>query len=315
LALSFTRFKDRIWGGFDASLRALAGMPGWVQTLAYGPLQGLFLVAYLLPGTPLAKTSRDFAALLGRRDAFAMYRQFARQFAFGLQRMEMLRSGQAQALGAMLDIPRADLIDRALSEGKGAVIAMPHCHASIAMVRGLAARYPVLMLVRESREGARAEAQRSYYDHLGCDCVDVRRTSDAAVARVVLKALRQGKLVVGVVDRIQAAPLAEEPYDKMRDMVRVDAFGQPVGWIGWPVRFAARLGSPILPAMVAQTPTRIVLHLSPPRRPEDLQTATQAIADDLATLIRAHPAEWVFLYDKHWRQVLDRARADPPQLT
>lgn len=236
-----------------------------------------------------------------------MHRLFSRQFALGLRRMEMLRSGQTAALDAMLEIPEAQVLDNALGQGKGAVLALPHCHASIAVVRALAARYPVLMLVRESKKGSRAAAQQTYYDHLGCDCIDVRRTGDAAVARAVLGALRGGKLVVGVVDRLQKAPPEDIPYNKERDMVRVTAFGQPVGWTGWPVRFAARIGSPILPGMVTQTRDSMVLHLSAPRTPGPLVPATQEIAQNLEELVRAFPEEWVFLYDKHWRRVLSSA--------
>lgn len=312
MSLSFTRFKDRIWGGFDASLRLLAASPSWVQAGAYGALQGLFMLAYLLPGSPLARTSRDFAALLDRTDPFTMHRLFSRQFALGLRRMEMLRSGQTAALDAMLEIPDAQGLEDALRAGKGAVLALPHCHASIAVVRALAARYPVLMLVRESKKGSRAAAQRTYYDHLGCTCIDVRRTGDGAVARAVFSALRSGKLVVGVVDRIQTAPPEDAPYDKARDMVRVEAFGQPVGWTGWPVRFASRIGSPVLPGMVTQTRDSMVLHLSAPQPPETLALATQGIVRDLEGFVRASPEEWVFLYDKHWRRVLAAAAARIP---
>jgi len=308
---SFTKFKDRIWGGFDASLRALARSPGWVRTIAYGGLQGVFLLAYLLPGSPLAPTARDFAKLLGRKDPFTLHRRFSQQFACGLRRMEMLRNGEGDRLESLLQIPDADVIDQALAGGRGAVLVMPHCHASIAMVRGLGARYPVLMLVRESSKGARAEKQRSYYDHLGCPCVDVRRTPDGTVAREVLKALRGGKLVVGVVDRIQNAPPAQIGYDKERDSVRVTAFGQPVGWPGWPARFADRAGSPILPAMVTQSKDAMVLRLGTPLSSGPLEPTTRKIATALEALIRSAPEEWVFLYDKHWRRVL-RAAAQLP---
>jgi KDO2-lipid IV(A) lauroyltransferase len=164
------------------------------------------------------------------------------------------------------------------------------------------------MLVRESKKDSRAAAQRTYYDHLGCPCIDVRRTGDAAVARAVLKALRQGGVVVGVVDRIQAAPPADAPFDKARDMVRVTSFGEPVGMVGWPLRFASRPGSPVLPAMVRQTETSIILELDQPvARTDDLQSGTQEIASALEALVRRFPRDWLFVYDKHWRNVLQRA--------
>lgn len=308
LTLSFTRFKDRIWTTFDGGLRRLPGAPAGVQRAAYGTLGGVFRLAYFLPGAPLAKTSQALARLLGRSDPAAMHRDFTRGFALGLQRMEMLRNGQTDALDAMLDIPDAARLEQILSPGKGAVLVMPHCHASIAMVRGLAARYPTLMLVRESKKDSRAAAQRTYYVHLGCECIDVRRTSDAAVARAVLKALRRGMLVVGVVDRIQKAPPVDAPHDKDRDMVRVTAFGEPVGMVGWPIRFASKSGSPVLPGMVRQTETKMVLELGQPLASHgELQSGTQKIATALEKFVRAFPRDWLFVYDKYWVEVLRNA--------
>jgi KDO2-lipid IV(A) lauroyltransferase len=308
VSLSFTRFKDRIWSTFDAGLRRLPGTPVPLQNIAYGILGGLFRLAYRIPGGPLAETSRAFARVLGRDDPARMHREFTTGFLLGLRRMEMLRLGQTTALDAMLEIPDRARLEMTLAEGKGAVLIMPHCHASIAMVRGLAARYPTLMLVRESKKDSRAKAQRSYYAHLGCPCIDVRRTPDAAVARAVLKALRQGSVVVGVVDRIQAPPPADAPLDKARDMVRVTAFGEPVGMVGWPLRFAARPGSPILPAMVRQTDSAIILDLGPAMVPgADLQASTQSLATALEEFIRMSPRDWLFVYDKQWRRILRRA--------
>ncbi|MFY0691007.1 MAG: hypothetical protein JXR14_03700 [Paracoccaceae bacterium] len=310
---SFTKFKDRIWFAFDAGLRRLPGAPKPVQALAYGFLRAIFVAVYYLPGAPLARSSAAFAKLLGRNDPAAMHRDFVEGFILGLQRMEMLRNGQTDRLEALFEMPEPDTLDALMAQGKGAVLAMPHCHASVAMVRGLARRYEVLMLVRETAKPSRAAAQRSYYDHLGCDCLDVRRTGDAAVARAVLGALRGGKLVVGVVDRIQDAPPETAPYDKRRDMVRAEAFGQPVGIAGWPARFAGKLGAPVLPGMVAQTKDAMILHLGTPLETGDLEATTRALTRALEELVRAHPRDWLFVYDKFWTRALQRAAGAPSQ--
>ncbi|NNK78472.1 MAG: hypothetical protein HKP40_07145 [Litoreibacter sp.] len=308
---SFTKFKDRIWFAFDGGLRRLPDAPKPVQQLAYGVLRAIFVGAYYLPRAPLARGSAAFAKLLGRKDPAAMHRAFVGGFILGLQRMEMLRNGQTDTLEALLEIPEPDKLDALMAQGNGAVLAMPHCHASVAMVRGLAQRYPVLMLVRETAKPSRAAAQRSYYDHLGCECLDVRRTGDASVARAVLGALRQGKLVVGVVDRIQDAPPESAPYDKARDMVRAEAFGQPVGIAGWPARFAGKLGAPVLPGMVAQTEDAMILHLGSPLETRDLEATTQAMTRALEALVRAHPRDWLFVYDKYWTRVLQQGASAP----
>lgn len=309
MALSFTRFKDRIWFLFDGGLRRMRNAPDWVERAGYGGFGLMLRIAYHLPGAPMKPTNTAFARILGNPNPTAMYHAWVNRMQLGLERMEMLRNGETEALDAMLEIPESAKLDAALAEGRGAVLVMPHCQASIAMVRGLAARYPTLMLVRESKKDARAETQHSYYVHLGCDCIDVRRTPEASVARAVLKALKSGMLVVGVVDRIQRPPPDGVSYDKTRDRVRVEVFGQPVSMAGWPARFAGKLESPILPAMAVQTETTISLELAAPLTPRSIETTTQEIASGLETFLRSSPQDWLFLYDKQWTRVLKAAAA------
>ncbi|MEM1077888.1 MAG: hypothetical protein AAGI09_05110 [Pseudomonadota bacterium] len=312
MALSFTRFKDRIWFLFDGGLRRMRNAPDWVERAGYGAFGLLLRMAYHLPGAPLKQTNTALAKVLGNPNPTAMHQAWVSQMKLGLVRMEMLRNGETEALDAMLEVPETAKLEAALAQGRGAVLVMPHCQASIAMVRGLAARYPTLMLVRESKKDARAAAQHSYYVHLGCECIDVRRTPEASVARAVLKALKSGMLVIGVVDRIQRAPPAEASYDKSRDRVRVTVFGQPAGMAGWPARFAGKLKSPILPAMAVQTENKISLELADPLMPESIEATTQEVASALETLIRAAPQDWLFLYDKQWTRVLRAAAATNP---
>ncbi|WP_424972396.1 hypothetical protein [Dinoroseobacter sp. S76] len=312
MALSFTRFKDRIWFLFDGILRRIRTAPDWVERATYGAFGGLLSVAYHLPGAPLKPTNVALAKILGRTKPSDLHRDWIAQMKLGLARMEMLRNGETDALDAMLEIPDVATLEAALAEGHGAVLVMPHCQASISMVRGLAARYPTLMLVRESKQDARAATQHSYYVHLGCECIDVRRTPEAKVARAVLKALKSGMLVVGVVDRIKATPPKDTTYDKTRDMVRVTSFGQPIGMVGWPARFAGKLKSPILPAMVVQTDTAITLELGAPLTPGSLEETTQGVASALESFVRKAPQDWLFIYDKQWARVLRAAAAQLP---
>lgn len=309
MALSFTRFKDRIWFLFDGILRRIPTAPGWVERATYGGFGWMLTAAYHLPGTPLKPTNIALAKILGRPKPSELHRDWIAKMKLGLARMEMLRNGETEALDEMLEIPDVATLNAALAEGRGAVLVMPHCQASIAMVRGLAARYPTLMLVRESKQDARAATQHSYYVHLGCECIDVRRTPEAKVARAVLKALKSGMLVVGVVDRIKATPPEGTTYDKTRDMVQVTSFGQPIGMVGWPARFAGKLKSPILPAMVVQSDTAITLALGTPLSPDSLEGTTQGIASALETFLRKTPQDWLFVYDKQWVRVLRAAAA------
>lgn len=219
---------------------------------------------------------------------------------------ERIRHGFGADLNEMLDVPDNDRLDDMLRE-KGLFLALPHLHASFAMIFCLAQNYPVLAVVSLTRNPDRAKAQRALYEQANCEVLDVRSEEPGIVARKILKALKSGTIVAGTVDRIQKAP--EQAVDKARDVVRVTAFGAPVGYGGWPTRFATKARAPIVAASVEQTRQYLRLHLSEAVIPtEDTQGTTQAWVSELERLVRAHPAEWAFSLDKHWSRVL---RMDP----
>lgn len=303
---SFTRFKDRVWFLFDGVLKGVMRAPAPLRHAGFGVIRAAFWLVYILPRSPARSVSRDAAHVLGLASGRAYFRCYLDNFITGLERMEWLRMGRAGDLDAMLKIPAPDALDAAMAAGKGAVMVMPHCHATVIMVRALARRYPVLMLIRPAENPTRREVQRAYYDGLACDLQDVRSTDDATVARAVIKALRAGKLVIGVTDRIRLAPPEDSPWQKEKDNLRVTAFGQPVGVAGWPVRFAQKCGAPVLPALVTLRPDEMVLHIYEPVRDDDMLRGAQNWMSALETGLRAHPCDWLFVFDKHWARILSR---------
>lgn len=306
MAASFTKFKDRIWFAVDGGTKRLATAPAWVQSIGYGTVRGILMLAYILPASPLRKTAKAFATVVDQSPPRRLYGQFVTNFILALKRMEMLRLGRTDEIDTLLRIPEVERLDGVLSAGKGAVLVMPHCHASVVMVRALASRYPSLMLVRGPAKETRAKTQRPYYTHIGCELFDVRQAKDTQVARAVFGALRAGKLVVGVVDRIGDPPAEEDGVRKADDSVRATAFGQPAGFVGWPARFSARCNSTILPAMVEQTGGDLVLYFGASVTPGDTQETTQTWVTELENLCRRFPFDWGFVYDKHWSRVMRR---------
>ena len=310
MKLSFTTAKDRVWFAVDRGTKYLATAPGPVQSAGYGLIRGILALAYVLPGSPLGRTAGAFSETIGKSSGKHLYHGFADRFILALKGMELLRLGQTDVIDDRLEIPYQARLDAILDGQTGAIMVMPHCHASILTVRALAARYPVLMLIREPAKESRAITQRPYYTHIGCDLFEVRRNSDALVARAVFKALRQGKIVVGIVDRIREAPPQDDPHRKSDDTVRALAFGQPGGFVGWPARFANRCEAPILPAMVEQTPDQMVLHLGEPITEGDVLARTQSWATAVTRFCAAFPCDWGFVYDKHWSRLLVNSAQD-----
>ena len=176
------------------------------------------------------------------------------------------------------------------------------------MPRGLSRQYDILALVRPTTNEKRAASEREIFANLGGEVLDVRKESPATVARTVLKALKGGRLILAAADRLADAPPEETPIDAGRDLVRVEAFGQPVGITGWPARFSAKASAQILPATVVQGDAEISLMLGPVVTPtDDLVDTSQAWVHELEGLIRRHPEEWSFALDKHWSRVLKAA--------
>ena len=304
--MGFSTTKDRIFAGYETMSSWLARRPKWVRNAVYGAFGAVFYIAYALPGNSVRPTMTALAARVGEKP-WPLFRRYVRRFLSGTALAERIRHGYGGDLNEMLEIPDNDRLDDMLKD-TGVFLALPHMHASFAMVFCLSQNYPVLAVVSLTRNPKRAEAQRALYEQANCEILDVRSEEPAVVARRILKALKTGTIVAGTVDRIQKAP--EEAVDKARDIVRVTAFDAPVGYGGWPTRFATKARAPIVAASVQQTRQHLRLHLSPTVIPTpDTQETTQAWVTELEQLVRAHPEEWAFSLDKHWSRVL---RADPP---
>lgn len=304
MAFSFTKFKDSISGFADGGAQWLGAAPKPVQNTIYGLLRGVLWLLYILPGSYMRKTATAYSSAVDQGPPRKVYRGFVDGFLLFVHRMELLSQGHTDLIDQLLKIPEKTRLDAIIKEHGGVILTMPHCHGSLLMVRGLSALYPVLMLIREPKKEARAASQRRYFAHMGCEVFDVRRNNEVTVARAVLKALRQGKIVIGTVDRIQAAPPVDEPISKTQDSVRAMAFGQPVGIAGWPARFAAKCKAPILPVMVEQTVEAVTLHIGEPITATDVIATTQKWVDALEQFFRRFPGNWIFVYDKHWSRLL-----------
>ncbi len=187
------------------------------------------------------------------------------------------------------------------------MVVMPHTNGSLSMVRGLARDFDVLMLVRSTRDSARSTSQHTYYAPLGCEILDVRRAGDAVVARAVLRALRNGRIVIVTGDLIKKAPPPDAPVDKASDLIRAEAFGQPLGAPGWPARLALRAGAPLMPVMIEQTADRVRLHLGPVVKGEDVVDATREWVRGMVEFLAAYPSDWAFVFDRRWSRLLAAA--------
>lgn len=305
--MGFTRTKDRAFNTYNVFAGWLARRPRPVRFGVYSLVGGVMWAAYLLPGVHVRPTMAALARQVGATSPRELYSEYVRRFISGLDLAERVRHGFAAEVDGLLTIEDAERFEGLLEKG-GMFLALPHLHASVAMTRALARTHQVLLIARLTPDRKRADAQWRLFEQLGCDVVDARNEPPGVVARKTLRALKQGKIVIGTVDRIRRPPSRE--VDTARGQVRAVAFGQTVGVESWPSRFAMEAKVPIVPATIRQTGTGITLIPGDAVWPKDgLVETTQTWFDEIVALILSNPEEWNFSLDKHWSKVLIAARA------
>jgi lauroyl/myristoyl acyltransferase len=306
--MSFSKTKDRFFSFYETIASWLARRPRPIRRAVYSVFGTVLWGIYLLPGNKVRPTLVALVKHIGSSSPAKIYMEFVRNLFLGIDRLERVRHGFGAEIDEMLVIPESNRIEQLLDQ-KGFILVLPHVHGSFAMARGLSQVYPVMSLVRLTKNKKRADAQWNLYQQIGCDVLDVRNENPTSVARKMLRKLKTGTIVVGVVDGIDNPPTG--PTDETGDLVSALAFGERIGVTSWPARFAIKAGVPIVPATVELTDTEIRLILGKTIVPTaNMGTTTQDWMNELELLFRTYPKEWAFWLDKHWSRVL---RKNPPE--
>jgi lauroyl/myristoyl acyltransferase len=137
-------------------------------------------------------TMVGLAKHVGAPSATALFRRYVRHFVKEAELAERVSHGFGSELDGVLTITDKAVLDKHLETG-GVFLALPHLHASVAAIRCLSQTYPVLAIVRLTRDQDRARAQHNLYKQVGCDFLDVRGEAPTTVERQILKALKAGK--------------------------------------------------------------------------------------------------------------------------
>lgn len=305
--MSFTKFKDRIWRVYDWTVRKVMRLPFPIVKAGFFTASLLLWVAWIIPKSPARKAFKSLSKLTGGGSPIRMFGGYIWGLTWMFLRLEQLRAGQLSDIGKKLRLPEKERLEAVLAEG-GAILMVPHAHASIAMAEALAQTYPVTLIVRAANNEKRAAHQMQYYAKMSCKIVDVRRTDQVAVTRSVIRDLRDGRLVLAAGDLINDAP--SEEIDADRGLIRVKAFGQPVGALSWPTGFAKKARVPILPAMPEQGRDELTLHIGDRIEAGEAVETTQLWMDGTVDLVSAYPSDWMFALDKKWVRALEAAAGE-----
>lgn len=206
-------------------------------------------------------------------------------FRFPSWSMERIRS--------TVDVINRETFDRALDEGRGLIVALPHAgnwdHAGAFFC---AENHPVVTVAEHLKPERLFRRFLTYREAMGMEVLDL----DAKVTKTLEDRLRAGRLIALVADR-----------DLSASGVEVDFFGRKAKFPAGPAKLSLTTGAPLITAYISYTERGIRVRFSDPiaTTGRDVPSIVQSIADNFQREIAERPEDWHMLQ----RVFLDEARA------
>ena len=237
-----------------------------------------------------AASARRVMRELGLADERELERTVRANLAFSWRyygRLLLLTVGPLRRrLRATVNVDGLDNLREALCDGRGAVVVSAHIGDFEIMGAWLAQTFGARLVVPVSE--VRPTLRQWFFDHVRRDCgLTLVRETDLQL-RDVVRELRQGSLVVLMLDRRPGGPgLTLDLMDKPAAVSRAACV------------FARRADVAVVPIAGELRPDgRRVLHIGTPARPGDAargrpaEVLMQTVCSPLEDLIRARPEQW-----------------------
>jgi len=195
----------------------------------------------------------------------------------------------------MADASGLEQLDKLIATGKGALLYTGHFGNFPLMGLWLAIKgYPIGAVYKEAAsfpDEFFASIMRKF------NITPLKYKSDAALTISIIKALKEGKIVLIASD--QSHP----------NGIYIDFFNRSVPSPAGPALLAKRTGAPVIPAYIVRDKDNhqnIVILPEIPLQPEDdiekfLQVNTQIQIDWIAEILINHPNEWLWLHNR-WKR-------------
>lgn len=273
----------------EAALRLLPRVPaGW---LVFVGRVGWWL-ALPLERRRLRRMERNLAVVLGDRlPSRAARRLLARESLRHLHRsvidaaLAVIYEGERERLTSF-PIEGREHLDKALASGRGVVVVSAHLGAFTLVPIRLAALHPVSLLANrpdDDRMAAFIDAART---RVGVGSVPARPSH--AAARASLSALREGRILVMLVDQFKAGG------------VPVEFLGHPASAPRGPATLALRTGAALLPVFALRGASdELRLEIGPEielvRSDDpvaDVAATTARVCEAIETRVRSVPEQW-----------------------
>ena len=184
-------------------------------------------------------------------------------------------------------------IDKALAQGRGAIILTAHFgNWELLGASLLAHGYTIRGITRQLRSKRLEAIVSSYREKVGWQGID----RDRAV-REVLRCLNRNELIAILAD-----------VDTHTRGIFVDFFGKPAYTPYSPVAFALKTGAAILPTFIVRQPDnshRAIIEAPLPlqqsgEKEEDLLVNTQQFTKVIESYIRRYPEQWIWMHER-WK--------------
>ena len=283
----------------------VAGLPPGAGRCIMGCIGNAVRAGYFLPGSHLRRTVENFCRVAGRSDPWPVFSRMIRNVEHaGLHFASLYRHGRSELLAQTTIDPFVETEIGRLRNGKqGIIILVPHCAGAVLSSARLNTLCPTVLLVREPKDPKRCQLLLQYLQKLGPEFILTRNMPAAVVIRNILRALRDGKAVVGTTDLVK--PEA--------DTIETVVFDQRIHSPGWPARLSERFNAPILPGYIHMQGRQITLFGDDSYQEQDIQKATQRWVSSFEKRFRQYPSDWVFMLDKNWARILAAASASLPE--
>ncbi|WP_101528238.1 phosphatidylinositol mannoside acyltransferase [Mycobacterium simiae] len=229
------------------------------------------------------------------REALASYARYWRE-AFRLPSMDH------RVLARRVDetFQGADVLDAALAEGRGAVLALPHSgNWDMAGVWLAQTRGTFTTVAERLKPESLYRRFIAYRESLGFEVLPLSG-GERPPFEVLCERLRANRAVCLMAER-----------DLTRTGVQVDFFGEPTRMPAGPAKLAIETGAALLPAHCWNEPHGWRVWIQSPLdcSSGDVAAITQALADRFAVNIAAHPEDWHMLQPQWLADLSDDRRA------
>ena len=199
----------------------------------------------------------------------------------------------AETLHQLVTFEGREHIDKALAQGRGAIILTAHFgNWELLGAKILADGYTIRGITRQLRSKRLETIVSSYREKVGWQGIDRDRS-----VREVLRCLNRNELIAILAD-----------VDTRTRGIFVDFFGRPAYTPYSPVAFALRTGAAILPTFIIRQPDdshRAIVEAPLPlqqsgKKEEDLLVNTQRFTKVIESYIRHYPEQWIWMHER-WK--------------